>query len=447
MLGLMHNFSASSVKRASVMDYPPPYVTLAPDGSIDLSQVYATGIGEWDKVAVAYGYQDFLKGADETATLNKILSEAFSHGQRYLTDQDARPLGSSSSQSHLWDSGPNSVDELHRIMRVRATVIKHMGENAIREGAPLATIEDVLVAIYLLHGYQVGAASKSIGGMDYTFALRGDGQMPLHTVSPAEQRRALEAVLETVQPEALLLPEPLLNIIPPRPPGYERGREDFHIHTGPPFNVLAPAQVAAQISLQPLFNAERAARLVEFHARNELNPGLDEILDTVLNASWRAPHGSGYAAGISRVVDNIVLTNLINLSADASATNQVRAVASQQLADLQRSLGNAIAAANNREQRAHLVFAADQIERFQKDPHKADLTPLAVPPDGPPIGSFEERFEGELVGNDQLQERWWAWNHPGQRIGASTRFLTIRVFRTEISRSDHQGVNLVLSRG
>jgi hypothetical protein len=397
-LGLMHNFSASTVKRASVMDYPPPYVTLAPDGFIDLSQAYATGIGEWDKVAIAYGYQDF-KGSDETAALNKILSDAFSSGQRYLTDQDARPLGSSSSQSHLWDSGPNSVDELRRIMLVRAAVMKHMGENAIREDAPLATIEDVLVPIYLLHRYQVEAASKSIGGMDYTFALRGDGQIPLHIVAPAEQRRALATVLETVKPEALLLPESLLNIIPPRPPEYERGREDFRIHTSPVFDALAPAEAAAQISLQPLFNAERAARLVEFHARNAANPGLDEILERVLKASWKAPPGSGYYAEISRVVDNIVLTDLINLSADASATNQVRAIASQQLADLRRWLGTAIAAASNREQRAHLAYAADQIERFQKDPHKVDLTPPAVPPDGPPIGSFEERFESELVGN------------------------------------------------
>ena len=253
--------------------------------------------------------------------------------------------------------------------------------------------------IYLLHRYQVEAASKSIGGMDYTFALRGDGQMPLHIVAPAEQRRALATVLETVKPEALLLPESLLNIVPPRPPDYERGREDFRIHTSPVFDALAPAEAAAQISLQPLFNAERAARLVEFHSRNEANPGLDEILETVLKASWKAPPGSGYDAEISRVVDNIVLANLINLSADASATNQVRAIAAQQLADLQRWLGIAIAAASNREQRAHLVFAADQIERFQKDPHRVDLTPLAVPPDGPPIGSFEERFESELDGN------------------------------------------------
>jgi hypothetical protein len=398
-LGLMHNFSASTVNRASVMDYPSPYVKLAPDGSLDISEAYATGIGEWDKIAITYGYEDFPAGTDETAALNRILLDAFSRGQRYLTDQDARPLGSSSSQSHLWDSGPNSVDELHRILLVRSAAMKRMGENAIREGVPLATIEDVLVPIYLLHRYQVEAASKSIGGMDYVFALRGDGQTPLQIVPPAEQRLALAAVLETVKPETLLLPEALLNIIPPRPPDYERGREDFRIHTSPAFDALAPAEAAAQISLQPLFNAERAARLVEFHARNSANPGLDEFLSAVLRASWKAPHGSGYVAAIAQVVDNVVLANLLNLSADVSASNQVRAIASQQLGDLKQWLGKAAAAASDHGQRAHLLYAANQIERFQKDPHKVDLTPPAAPPDGPPIGSFEEDFENELVGS------------------------------------------------
>ncbi len=136
---------------------------------------------------------------------------------RYLTDQDARPPGSSSSQAHLWDSGANAVDELNRIMQVRAAALKRFGENNIREGAPLATLEDVLVPIYLLHRYQVEAASKVVGGMDYTFALRGDGETPTQIVAPAEQRRALAAILATVKPEVLALPEPLLKIIPPAP--------------------------------------------------------------------------------------------------------------------------------------------------------------------------------------------------------------------------------------
>src|SRR5712691_1536022 len=264
VLGLMHNYSASTVNRSSVMDYPPPYVKLGADGMPDLSAAYATGIGEWDKVSIAFGYQDFAPGTNEEAALNKILLDAFGRGLRYVTDQDARPAGSSSSAAHLWDSGANAVDELNRLMQVRAAALRRFGEKNIREGAPLATIEDVLVPIFMLHRYQVEAASKLVGGMDYTFALRGDGQTPTQIVAPAEQRRALAAVLATLKPEVLALPEPLLKMIPPRPPDYERGREHFKIHTSPAFDALAPAEAAAQHTLQFLFNPERAARLVEF---------------------------------------------------------------------------------------------------------------------------------------------------------------------------------------
>ena len=113
-LGLMHNYSASTVNRSSVMDYPPPYVKLKADGTIDLSDAYAKGIGAWDKVSIAWGYSEFAPGTDEHAALDKILDRAFSSGLRYLTDQDARPAGSSSSVAHLWDSGSNAVDELNR---------------------------------------------------------------------------------------------------------------------------------------------------------------------------------------------------------------------------------------------------------------------------------------------------------------------------------------------
>ena len=241
-LGLMHNYSASTVNRASVMDYPPPLVKLGPDGKLDVLNAYAMGIGEWDKVAISFGYQNFPAGTDEHAALNKILTDAFTHGQRYLTDQDARPAGSSSTQAHLWDSGSNAIDELNRLMQVRSTALKQFGENNIREGAPLATLEDVLVPIYLLHRYQVEAASKFIGGMDYTFALRGDGEVPAQIVPASEQRRALAAVLATLRPESLALPESLLKLIPPRPPTYSRDREDFKIHTSPAFDALSPAE-------------------------------------------------------------------------------------------------------------------------------------------------------------------------------------------------------------
>jgi hypothetical protein len=389
-LGLQHNYSASTVNRSSVMDYPPPVVTLGADGIPNVSSAYATGIGEWDKVAITYGYQDFAPGVDEHAELNKIIADAFGRGLRYLTDQDARPPGSASSFAHLWDSGSNAVDELNRIMQVRSAALRRFGENNIRADAPLNTIEDVLVPIYMLHRYQVEAASKLIAGMDYTFALRGDGQLPTQIVAPAEQRRALTGVLATLRPEALALSEPLLKIIPPRVPDYERGREHFKIRTSPVFDALAPAEAAAEHTLQFLLNAQRASRLVEFHARNVQNPGLEEVIDTILSATLKSAREPGYLGEISRVVDYAVLYDLMALAANEHASPQARAIASLKLEELKGWSNSVQRGVKDREERAHLFFAATQIAQFQKDPKLIPLPAPAEPPDGPPIGDDED---------------------------------------------------------
>src|SRR5467141_1283823 len=389
-LGLMHNYSASTVNRSSVMDYPPPVVKLGADGVPDVSDAYATGIGEWDKVSIAWGYSEFAAGTDERAALDKILLNGFGRGLRYLTDQDARPASSSSSVAHLWDSGANAVDELNRLMQVRSAALRRFGEKNIREGAPLATIEDVLVPIFMLHRYQVEAASKWIGGMDYTFALRGDGQTATQIVAAAEQRRALAAVLATLKSEALELPESLLKIIPPRPPEYERGREDFKIRTYPAFDALAPAEAAAQHTLQFLFNPERAERLVEFHARDSANPGLDEVFDAVLGVTWKAPHGSGYGEQIHNVVDDVVLYDLMALAANERASEEVRAVAALKVHSVKEWLNLPSGGKTAISDQAHIFFASKQIEQFEKDPKRLDLTPPTEPPDGPPIGAWED---------------------------------------------------------
>jgi hypothetical protein len=383
---LMHNFAASISNRASVMDYPHPLIKLGADGVPDLSDAYATGIGEWDKVTIAYGYQDFPAGTDEDKALDEILRQAQAHGLRYLTDQDARPPGGASPIAHLWDNGPNAVDELDRIMKVRAAALHRFSENNIREHAPLATLEDTLVPVYLLHRYQVEAATKVIGGLDYSFALRGDGEKPAEIVAGEEQRRALHAVLNTLRPELLALPEGLLRMIPPRPPEYPRDRENFHGHTGLTFDALAPAEAAAEHTLGVLLNAQRAARLVEYHARDANVPGLEELLDKLLAATWKAPHGRGYSAEVARVVDDVALHHLMALAIDDRAPVEVRAHVFSKLDDLKKWLTGPGTAPLYANEHIHFAHAAEQIIQFQKNPRELKLPPPTVVPEGQPIG-------------------------------------------------------------
>ena len=385
-LGLQHNYAASPVGRSSVMDYPAPRATLGADGVPDLSDAYAKGIGEWDKVAIAYGYQDFAPGTDEQSSLDRTLSDAFARGLMYLTDQDARPASSSSSVAHLWDNGTNAIDELDNVMKVRAAALRRFGENNIRTGAPMATIEDVLVPIYMYHRYQVEAAAKVIGGQDYTFSRKGKGDRNPQIVPAEEQRRALVAVLDTLKPEALALPEPLLRLIPPRPAGYGRTREDFRIRTQPVFDALAPAEAVADHVSGFLLNPERAARLVQFHARDPRNPSLPEVIDKILGSTWKAPAAAGYAGEIQRSVDAIVLTDLMALAAGERTSNQARAVASWKIEQLKNWLASQSRLAVDENRRAFLFYSIDLIKRFQDDPKKFNFTPAQQPPDGQPIG-------------------------------------------------------------
>jgi hypothetical protein len=386
-LGLMHNYAASIVNRASVMDYPPPTVTLGADGIPDVSNAYAVGIGAWDKTAITYGYRDFPSGTNETQALDKVLDDAFASGQLNLTDQDSRPLGSASPIAHLWDTGSNDLDGLQQVMAVRQAALKNLSENAIREHTPMATLEDVLVPVYLYHRYQVSAVAKSIGGLNYTFDLRGPNRKDPEIVPAAQQRQALRAILKTLTPQALAVPQPLLNIIPPRPPEYPSSKENFARRTSPAFDSLAPAEAAADIVMGLLLQPERAQRMIEYHARDANNPGFDELLNDVLATTWKAPATPGYNGAIQRTVNTVVLDRLMSLAADEHASSQVRAVALLKLDELKRWIASQETLLKDVETRSEFFFARNQIDHFEKNPAEVHMSAPATPPAGDPIGS------------------------------------------------------------
>jgi hypothetical protein len=385
-LGLAHNYAASTANRASVMDYPHPYVRIKDDGSIDMSKAYDVGVGKWDRVAIAYGYQDFPTGANEKEALNRILDDSISEGLIYISDQDARPTGGAHPLAHLWDNGSDAVAELDRVMNVREHVLERFSDKNIQEGTPMATLEDVLVPVYMFHRYQLEAAAKLLGGLSYTYAIRGDGQKVTDMVPPDDQRQALDALLRTIQPKALALPENLLQMIPPRPSGYPRNREHFNVRTGVTFDPLSAAESAANLTLQLLLHPERASRLIEYHARDSRFPGLIEVIDKLIESTWKSSSKTGYHAEIQRVIDNLVLHHLIVLAANETAAGQARAIAFQELDQLKVWLTRQIERENDKSQRAHRLFAISQISQFQENPTQIKTYKPVDPPAGPPIG-------------------------------------------------------------
>ncbi len=385
-LGLAHNYAASAHNRASVMDYPHPLIEVD-NGVPKLAKAYASGIGEWDKVAIAYGYSVFPPGTDEKKALDDILKKSIDQGLVFLTDEDARPVGSASPIAHLWDNGPDAIQELVHILDVRRHALDRFGENNIRQGAPMSTLEDVLVPIYLLHRYQTEAVSKLIGGSDYRFALRGDGQKIVQMVPASDQKAALDALLLTLRPETLILPDQLLNLIPPPANGYERSREDFVRHTGVTFDPLGAAESAANQTLRMIFNSQRASRLVEQHSRDNTIPGLGEVSAKVIRSTWKAPVLTGMNGEIQRVVDAVVLYHLMALARDEAASAQARAIATAQLDGLQTWL---MSAQGDSAASAFWRFSAREISKlFLEHPKDFVLTVPAEPPPGQPIGTDE----------------------------------------------------------
>lgn len=386
-LGLTHNYSSSMDGRASVMDYPHPYITIK-DGKLDFSEAYDTKIGAWDKVSIAYGYQDFADGIDEDKALGEILRKAYQEdGLSFLADQDARPPGSASPRAHLWDNGNNAANELLRVLEVRQLALDNFSENNIPQGQPMATLEESLAPIYFFHRYQVEATAKVIGGLYYTYALRGDGQVPTKMVPPAEQELALQALLKTISPGTLGLRENLIAAIPPRPLGYRRSRETVKIRTGLTFDPISAAEAAADMSIGFLLRPERATRLVEYHGRDKSQPGLGYVLDQLIGATWKSKAQTGYTAEVQYAVNAVALKNIMYLVSDNRASEQARAITYARLIGLKDWAKKQAATTKDKNEQAALQFAVFQINQFEENPQGFKrLEPLS-PPDGSPIGT------------------------------------------------------------
>jgi len=377
-LGFEHNFAASTQDRNSVMDYPFPLIRLTGDGLLDLSDAYGIGIGDWDKRTVLYAYQDFPDGVDRVAARRKILDETIAQGFRYVADGDARGVGTSHPDGNLWDNGSDAVTELKRLMEIRRVALEQFSERNIRIGRPLASLEEALVPIYLLHRFQIEAVGKLIGGSYFAYLMRGDGQDDARPVPVARQQQAIDALLATLSPAELRLPQGLVDSIPPRVPGKPKTRETFAGATGINFDALSPAKASVSLTLRVLLDPTRAARLERAGA-----PGFAAVTRGLMAASWYAGPASGIDAAIQRQTNLQVLYGLLGLAFDEGADGDVRAIALAAVRDLDSWLERRSSERNN----AHYAFARYEIARLLDDPEAVSELPAAVPPPGSPIGA------------------------------------------------------------
>ena len=386
-IGFEHNFAASTQGRTSVMDYPHPLIRFNEDGSINLDDAYDVGIGEWDKRTVLFAYQDFPDDADANAGRARIVAETIESGLRYVADSDSRAVGTAHPLGNLWDNGADAIEELEHLLRVRAHALANFSAANIREGRPLATLEEVLVPVFLLHRFQLHAVGKLLGGYDFYYAQRGDGQPEPAPVPAARQRAALAALLGTLDASLLRIPDRVLELVPPRPPGHAKSRETFPTDTGKIFEPLGAAQSAASLTLDVLLEPTRAARLVAANARDASMPGFDDVTEALTRATWYGAQRGGVEGEIQRAVNNLVLDRLMQLAMNDGADAQVRALALAAVDAIEQWLASRVAAERDASWRAHYAFARHRIQRMRDDPASVEqLAPVTVPP-GEPIGS------------------------------------------------------------
>ena len=378
-LGFEHNFAASTQDRASVMDYPVPLVRITDDGDLDLSEAYDVGIGDWDKRTVLYAYQDFPDGVDSAAARRAIMDDTLAQGFKFVADDDSRAVGTSHPDGNLWDNGSDAIAELDHIMKVREIALQRFSERNIRIGRPLATLEEALVPVYLLHRFQIKAVGKLVGGQYFAYRLRGDAQDAARPVAVARQQQALDALLATLDPTVLRLPQELADAITPRVPNNPKSREAFSGATGMNFDVIAPAQSSVALTLQVLLDPSRAARL-----ERAGSIGFESIAQGLLSASWYSEPVTGIEAAIQRQTNMQVLYGLLALASEASVDSDVRARAYAAINELQDWLSGR--SSRDRALRVHYRFAEQEIQRLMDNPDAIGTLPPANVPPGSPIG-------------------------------------------------------------
>ncbi len=381
-LGFSHNFAASTNNRSSVMDYPHPLLKVVND-KIDFSDAYDTGIGDWDKVTVAYAYQDFSN--DEEGNLQNILKSAAAKGMRYISDQDARPKGSAHAYAHLWDNGNNIIDELNNVLEVRKFSINNFSKNNIKTNQPYSVLEDVFVPLYFYHRYQTEAVVKILGGLDYSYAVKNDAQLIVKNIDSKTQREAMAVLMKTVDVENLAIPRSILELFPPRAMGYGRTRESFKSNLGLAFDPFGAVATSANMTFSLILNPERISRIVAYKSLDKNQFDLNEVFDTLFKNTFKNSYKDAYHQEIQNVINEQLLNNIFDLLASKDLYSQVKAISSNQLNELSKWLSSQKVEGTQKSVNDYLIKS---IRNFMKDPDKRSKNMAPKIPDGSPIGMY-----------------------------------------------------------
>ena len=378
-LGFAHNYISSANDRSSVMDYPHPKIDLV-DGKISIADAYAENIGDWDKVSVEYAYRDFPKTKNENNELDKIINEAQKNGLYFLSDSDSRPVGSANPFSHLWDNGELPYKELNKLLKVRDLALKNIDLDNLVDGEPYDRIEDILVPIYMLHRYQIEAAAKAIGGVDYLYFVKNNNNDKVKFVDSKLQRKSLESLLSVLKPKNLVLPNNLIDILSPRSFRNPRTRENFVSNTGVTFDYINTSSSLINHTLTFLLNPERINRINQQNIFGDDILTLENYLAEISKSIFDNKKLNTYEESVNKNTSSLYLDHLF-MAFNNSRTNDLSK--SIILASIMDTMNNLSTNPNN-----YNRFLINKIDGFLSNPDQYKPIEKTKIPDGSPIGNF-----------------------------------------------------------
>jgi hypothetical protein len=374
VLGLEHNFVASTYGRGSVMDYFAPRVHIRADGTADLSDAYMQGVGSYDRFAIEWGYSQGKPGSgseQENARLDAIVRAAIAKGIVWGNYDDPR--------WNSYDDGPDPVTWLKEVLPVRDSLLAHYGAQMLRPGEPNSMLASRLPLVYLFHRYALGAAINVVGSAQIPPSLAGDGQ-PAVSVWPAKsQKEALRLVLHALKPGELNVSAELWKALAPvenRDPDPER----FTSSAGYLFSPQDGARAVAEIVVGGLLDPKRMQRLAVISREDAQAPSPGSVVSALLAEVFSNRTGTPAEQDLAGVVQSQVAERLMILAANSEATPEVRAIALAGVHEVQNALKTSTARSDMREQLDH------EITLFLQNP--LQNTPKLGPPGapaGPPV--------------------------------------------------------------
>ena len=271
------------------------------------------------------------------------------------------------------------------MMEVRRVAVSRFGRGAIPAAESVAGLRRSFVPIWLLNRYQVEAAAKSLGGVDFPYALAGEN-LEARPVTGPQQWAALYALLDTLNPAELTVPvhlQPLLSAGFGGNDDRQTEIETMSTAAGPVFDPLEATEVGAVQTLQSLLNPQRLNRLELQHATDPTVPEPAQVFDLLIGRAFAADEQD-----VGRRIATVSTLALARVQRDPALSPTIALQLSSRLERLAKQLERAksrnAAGTDWRQGLAALLRDREALDKAIADPAR-----LPTVPPGMPIGMDE----------------------------------------------------------